>query len=78
MAQIWHKCHGEKMCARKALIDLTPRWRNWETRRTQNPQCRKARGGSTPPLGTLPLDAGPHAEDPQTNTQVNKQETRSI
>ncbi len=37
MAQIWHKCHGEKMCARKALIDLTPRWRNWETRRTQNP-----------------------------------------
>src|SRR5712691_4099816 len=30
-----------------------PEWRNWQTRRTQNPESRKRRGGSTPPSGTI-------------------------
>ena len=32
---------------------LVPEWRNWQTRRTQNPKLRKQRGGSTPPSGTI-------------------------
>ena len=29
-----------------------PEWRNWQTRRTQNPELRKQRAGSTPASGT--------------------------
>src|SRR5690606_7937127 len=31
-----------------------PKWRNWQTRRTQNPLIRKDRAGSTPAFGTTP------------------------
>ena len=30
-----------------------PEWRNWQTRRTQNPELRKQRAGSTPASGTI-------------------------
>jgi hypothetical protein len=29
-----------------------PKWRNWQTRRTQNPVGREARVGSIPTFGT--------------------------
>jgi hypothetical protein len=31
-----------------------PEWRNWQTRRTQNPVHRKVSVGSTPSSGTIP------------------------
>ena len=30
---------------------LTPKWRNWQTRRTQNPVGRESRVGSIPTFG---------------------------
>jgi hypothetical protein len=30
-----------------------PKWRNWQTRRTQNPQSRKGCVGSIPTFGTV-------------------------
>jgi hypothetical protein len=37
------------------LVDLArkPTWRNWQTRRTQNPLSLKGRVGSTPSVGIV-------------------------
>src|SRR5439155_557522 len=37
-------------------LGLAPKWRNWQTRRTQNPVRRKPRVGSTPTFGTRLLE----------------------
>src|SRR5947208_10017981 len=35
----------------RATLVFAPKWRNWQTRRTQNPVGREARVGSTPTFG---------------------------
>jgi hypothetical protein len=35
------------------MIFIVPKWRNWQTRWTQNPVGRKVRAGSTPAFGTI-------------------------
>jgi TfoX/Sxy family transcriptional regulator of competence genes len=39
-----------------ATVASAPKWRNWQTRRTQNPVGREARVGSTPTFGTMAYD----------------------
>jgi hypothetical protein len=39
------------------IIERWPRWRNWQTRGTQNPVGLTPREGSTPSLGTKPNPA---------------------
>ena len=47
---------------------FAPKWRNWQTRRTQNPVRRKPRVGSTPTFGTrlLEFNFPPSASRPPT------------
>ena len=45
-----------------------PKWRNWQTRRTQNPVPFTRGGGSIPPFGTTPslgILKGPDIQAPR-------------
>ena len=40
-----------RLLEREVYDSAAPKWRNWQTRRTQNPVPREGRVGSTPTFG---------------------------
>jgi hypothetical protein len=44
------------------IISTVPKWRNWQTRWTQNPVGREARAGSIPAFGTMDIIESPPAK----------------